>query len=212
MVLPCQFCCPEKEAGHTLPRKEMYRVVPDIEQLLTLAQQWWPTVTKRQCGDVVPSPSLEQNGMPASILPADEWRIIYCSSLSWPTAQFGLFCVFSPFHMQYRRCSSCTAFSYHHGGKLRKVSMLFLMSFICSIFPFCLVPISAFLHISFSFTVLFVMSHKYNLDSVSNSFSRLCSLLGTKQDWPEQQRGWGFQRRRALISYEPLQVSHVKNT
>lgn len=95
-------------------------------------------------------------------------------------------CIFSPSNMQDRRCSSCTAFSHHHVGKLRNVPMLFLMSFIRSIFPFCLVPISAFLHISFSFTVLFVMPHKYNFDSISSSFSRLCCLLWTKEDWPEQ--------------------------
>jgi len=39
MALPCQFSCPEKEAGHVLPGKEGYRVVPHTDQLIALAQQ-----------------------------------------------------------------------------------------------------------------------------------------------------------------------------
>lgn len=84
VALPWWFSCPQKGTGHILPRKERYWVVPHKDQLLRLAQQWGPTVTTtRQWVDVVPSLPLEQNGMPTSLLPADEWRIL-CTS--WPIA------------------------------------------------------------------------------------------------------------------------------
>lgn len=114
-------------------------------------------------------------GVPAPLLPANGWRII--RSLSQLIACLGLSLHFVPLECG-GRCPSCVAFSHHHVGKLRKASVLFFVSFVCSMFPFCLVPISASLHISFSFTV---MSHKYDLHSISSPFSRLCCFVGNRR-------------------------------
>lgn len=115
-------------------------------------------------------------GMSAPLLPANGWRIMH--SLHNPLPTWVFLCILSPSNVLYRRCCNCTALSHHHMGKLRKASVLFFRSSVCSMFPFCLVPISASLHISLSFTV---MSHKCDLHPISSPFSRLCWFAGNRR-------------------------------